>query len=412
VRDDLAVDAGPEGALQRLRELTRADYDWTGFGPRAWRHTRLSAENRWKRLRSRGWAIAQCASGAAIAWYLAQTVLGHSVPFFAPVAAVVALGMSFQNRLRRVAEIVVGVALGVAVGDLFVRLVGTGAWQIAVVVAIAMTLAVLLDAGLLIVTQAGVQAVIVTTLLPSGDAGLGRWLDAVVGGVVAIVIAAVVPRGPLLRPRRLAATVVDEVAELLAEAARSARDGDVQRATRTLERARGSQKALDQLRGASVEGLELARVSPFRRRHRGPLKELAASVEPLDRAVRNVRVLVRRVVVAAWRREPMSPELGALIGQLAEAALVLAREVAEDEDGPAVDMLKAVAERSSTVELGVSLSNDVVLAQTRSIVVDLMQVAGVSYDEALSHVPPPSPPPPSPPPPPSAPPRTPPPPTP
>jgi hypothetical protein len=142
------------------------------------------------------------------------------------------------------------------------------------------------------------------------------------------------------------------------------------------------------------------------------LKELAASVEPLDRAVRNVRVLVRRVVVAAWRREPMSPELGALIGQLAEAALVLAREVAEDEDGPAVDMLKAVAERSSTVELGVSLSNDVVLAQTRSIVVDLMQVAGVSYDEALSHVPPPSPPPPSPPPPPSAPPRTPPPPTP
>ena len=145
-----------------------------------------------------------------------------------------------------------------------------------------------------------------------------------------------------------------------------------------------------------AEGLELARVSPFRRRHRGPLRELAASVEPLDRAVRNVRVLVRRVVVAAWRRERISPELAGLIGQLADAAIELAHEIAEDEAGPAVDMLKGVAERSSTVELGVSLSNDVVLAQTRSIVVDLMQVAGLSYDEALSHVPPPTPPPPGP----------------
>ena len=388
MRDDRAVDAGPEGALQRLRDLTRADYDWTGFGPRALARTRVSAKNRWRRLRSRGWQIIQCAVGAALAWYLAQTLLGHSRPFFAPVAAVIALGMSFQDRLRRVAEIVAGVALGVGVGDLFVHLVGTGVWQIALVVSIAMTLAVLLDAGLVIVMQAGVQAVIVTTLLPGPDAGLGRWLDAVVGGVVAIAIAAVVPRGPLLRPRRLAATVADEVAELLAEASRSARDGDVQRANRTLERARASQHALDRLDSASAEGLQLARASPFRRRHRGPLRELAASVVPLDHAVRNVRVLVRRVVVAAWRREQISPDLAALIGQLADAALELAREIREDEEGPAVDMLMAVAERSSTVERGGSLSNDVVLAQIRSIVVDLMQVAGLGYDEALSHVPP------------------------
>lgn len=47
--------------------------------------------------------------------------------------------------------------------------------------------------------------------------------------------------------------------------------------------------------------------------------------------------------------------------------------------------------------LTVSLSNDDVLAQTRSIVVNLMQVAGLSYDGALSRVqPPPTPPPPSP----------------
>lgn len=104
------------------------------------------------------------------------------------------------------AELTDGVALGVGIGDLFVRWVGTEWWQIAVVVGLAMSSAVLLDAGALIVTQAGVQSVVVTTLLPNPHAGLSRWLDAVVGGVVALVAAAVVPRapcaGPARRPRR------------------------------------------------------------------------------------------------------------------------------------------------------------------------------------------------------------------
>jgi uncharacterized membrane protein YgaE (UPF0421/DUF939 family) len=56
-----------------------------------------------------------------------------------------------------------------------------------------MSLAVLLNAGPMLITQAGVQAAIVTTLVPATAAGLDRWLDAVVGGAVALVAAAVVP---------------------------------------------------------------------------------------------------------------------------------------------------------------------------------------------------------------------------
>ena len=124
----------------------------------------------------------QCAVAAATAWWVASALLGHERPFFAPVVAVVALGVSYAARLRRVGEVVAGVALGVAVGDVFVRVAGTGTWQIALVIAVAMSLAVLLEAGPMLVTQAGVQASIVTTLVPPTGEGLDRWLDAAVGG--------------------------------------------------------------------------------------------------------------------------------------------------------------------------------------------------------------------------------------
>ena len=60
--------------------------------------------------------IGQCAIAAGVAWWLAADVFGHQLPFFAPIAAVVSLGMSYGQRQRRVAEVTVGVALGVLSG--------------------------------------------------------------------------------------------------------------------------------------------------------------------------------------------------------------------------------------------------------------------------------------------------------
>ena len=62
---------------------------------------------------SKRWQIAQCAVAAGVAWLIAADLLGHPTPFFAPVAAVVSLGTSYGQRLRRVAEVTVGVAVGV-----------------------------------------------------------------------------------------------------------------------------------------------------------------------------------------------------------------------------------------------------------------------------------------------------------
>ena len=133
---------------------------------RAWDRSRLSVSTRLARLRSRAFLLVQCAVAAGVAWWLAADVLGHRSPFFAPVVAVICLGMSYGQRQRRVIEVAIGVAVGVFVADVFVQLAGSGPWQIAVVVLVSMGAASLLDGGPVLVTQAAVQGIVVAALAP------------------------------------------------------------------------------------------------------------------------------------------------------------------------------------------------------------------------------------------------------
>ena len=168
---------------------------------RMWDRGRTSARSRVARWRSKWWQIGQCAVAAGVAWLIAADLFGHTTPFFAPVAAVVALGTSYGQRLRRVVEVTIGVAVGVFLADLLVAWLGSGWWQIALIVALSMSAAFLLDSGQLLVTQAAVQSIVVAALVPDPGAAFTRWTDAVIGGGVALLAATAVPAAPLRRPR-------------------------------------------------------------------------------------------------------------------------------------------------------------------------------------------------------------------
>ncbi|HEX6247271.1 MAG TPA: FUSC family protein [Nocardioidaceae bacterium] len=356
---------------------------------RAWQAGRLSARARVARLRSKAWLIGQAAVAAAVAWVIAADVLDHPTPFFAPIAAVVSLGTSYGQRLRRVAEVTVGVAVGVLVADLLVLALGTGWWQLVVVVALAMSAAFLLDAGGLLVTQAAVQAIIVTTLLPDPDQALLRWTDALVGGGVALVAAAVVPGAPLRRPRERAAVVVRTIASLLRTASETSVDGDVDRALQTLASARETEPLIRELQAAADEGLSVVASSPFRRSHRGHVRRMVELVEPMDRAMRNTRVLVRRVAVANYRGEPLPRAYADLCAELADLTDEIAADLERNEMPADVRVgLVALGERTAVVERAAALSAEVVLAQIRSIIVDLLQITGLDVLEATDALPP------------------------
>lgn len=350
---------------------------------------RLSAGARLNRLRSKSWHIAQAALAAGVAWFLAADVLGHDTPFFAPIAAVVSLGTSYGQRWRRVAEVTLGVAIGVLVADLLVMWMGSGAWQMVLIVALAMSTALLVDAGGLLVTQAAVQSIVVAALVPAPGQALLRWTDALVGGAVALVAATVVPRAPLRRPREQTAVVTDKIAYLLEGAARSIEDKEVESTLELLADARTTDVLIDELRDAAAEGLSVVRSSPFRARHRRPLRMLAELVEPLDLALRNTRVVVRRAAVAAYRGDPVPTEYAGLCHDLAAAVAGISAELRADRMPEAVrPELERLAAATSHVRRTRDLSGEVILAQIRSIIADLLRMTGMGPLESTDALPP------------------------
>jgi uncharacterized membrane protein YgaE (UPF0421/DUF939 family) len=350
---------------------------------------RTSLATRVDRWRAKWWQIAQCAVAAGVAWWLAADVFGHSTPFFAPVAAVVSLGTSYGQRLRRVAEVTVGVALGVFGADLLVHFLGTGGWVIGLVVGLAMSAALLLDRGQIFVIQAAVQSIVITALKPAAGQAFTRWTDALIGGAVALVAATVVPAAPLRRPREQAAKVARKVRDLLEASSDIMVDGNVDRALDLLAEARATDSMVRELQDAADEGLDVVASSPFRIRHGPGLRKMAELVEPLDRALRSTRVLVRNCAVAAYRQQHIPHSYAVLTSELAAAVEVVATELDADRMAVAAQpALIAVGAATGEVERTGDLPGEVVLAQLRSVIADLLLLTGMGPIEATDSLPP------------------------
>jgi len=355
-----------------LRRMKLRAFD---LSDRTLRRSRVSAKRRAERLRQRSLMIIECSVTAGVAWFLAGQLIHHKVPYFAPVAAIVVL-------------VAIGVTVGVALGDLWLILFGTGTWQIMLVVAIAASLATLLGAGPVMMSQAGVQSIAVSVLAPNFGYGFNRWIDAVIGCALALLVATVAPSGPLRRPTEAAAKVVFGMAETLDAAADALAKNDERAATAVLDRAEAAEKDLAVFDAAAADGLEFVRHSLFQRRRLSTATALADFHLPLDRASRNLRVLARRSVIAVWRGEEVPVAYQDLIRRLAEACRFVARELVERRLPTAArDELREIGEATAHLHLTESISADVILAQTRSMVADLLQLTGVDYFDARELIP-------------------------
>ena len=349
---------------------------------------RTSLRVRLARWRTKRWQIVQCAIAAGVAWFIAKHVLGHPAPVFAPIAAVASLGTSYGQRLRRVGEVALGVSLGVLVGDLLVAWLGQGAWQLAIIVALALTTAILLDAGAVFQTQAAIQSIFVTAVLPGGNGIWTRWTEALVGGGVALVAASVVPAAPLRRPREQAAVVVKKIAGLLRAAAEVIREADAVHGMAVLAEARSTDPLVRELQAAADEGMSVVASSPFRVRHRDNVRAISELVEPLDRALRSTRVLVRQVAVAAYRGQAVPDEYADLAQRLSHAADRIVEELRQNRMAVAVrEELIALGQETPRLPRSSVINAEGVLLQLRAVIVDLLQLTGMGQFEATDALP-------------------------
>jgi hypothetical protein len=166
-------------------------------------------------------------------------------------------------------------------------------------------------------------------------------------------------------------------------------DGDVERALDLLAEARATDSLIRELQDAADEGLDVVASSPFRVRHGPGLRKMAELVEPLDRALRSTRVLVRQCAVAAYRRQEVPRSYALLASELAAAVEVVAVELDEDRMATtAQPALMAVGMATGEVERSDDLNSEVILAQVRAVIADLLLLTGMDPLEATDALPP------------------------
>jgi uncharacterized membrane protein YgaE (UPF0421/DUF939 family) len=341
------------------------------------------------RLRDQAVLVAQSALAVVLAWTFAREVVGHSQPFIAAISAVLAVGVTLGQRSRRTVELVIGVALGVAIADLLIAAMGTGTWQLALIVALAMFAAILVGGGGMLMTQAAVSAVLVAVVPPHPEGlDLTRAIDALVGGVAAIVAGFVVPAQPLVRVRRAAARVIPELAGTIDDIAAAVRSRDPARADAVLERARAIDELTADFRQEVQTGHDTRRLSPPRPGMRSELDAYEDAAAQLDLAVRNVRVLARGLTRAIDLKDPVPESLARALDDLAEAVRGLGRVL---EDGSGEEQARAAAIRAAgratlVLEETGNLSVSVLVGQIRSTAVDLLRGLGFDKDEGQAAV--------------------------
>lgn len=362
------------------------------LAPVAWARDRVrrAGRNGHQRMQTYLMVAAQAGLAATIAWVVAAHLLHNAEPTFAPAAAVGVIAAGYGNRARRTVELIVGVLVGITVGDLLIVAFGTGPWQTGVIVFLAVGAAALVRGSGALMTQAGGTAVLVATLTPTApDLELPRTVNALVGGATGLlVVLLLAPINPMRTVRRVAGHALDIFAREMTAAAEALACGDARAAEESLDRLRAARSELDQLDGAVTAADEVVRYSPVRWRRRRTLAAYRRGVKHMNRSFGNSRALVRRIGTVLRDREPVPPDLPAAVERFGEAVRALHRDflAAREPVGARERVLRAVRHAGVACREEVGFSGTIVVSQLRTAANDLLRATGVPRKQARQMV--------------------------
>ncbi|GAA1764085.1 FUSC family protein [Luedemannella helvata] len=348
--------------------------------------SKRTLRDRRRRVRANLLVAAQGAMAAALAWWISADLLHHYQPFFAPIAALIVIGTLIGARVRRALELVFGVALGIALGDILILVVGVGPVQLGLAVLLAIVAAVYLGGGAMMMSQAASSAVLVATLAPpSTGVYFSRFFDALIGGAVGIVVVTVLlPLNPLRAVARAADPAMRTLSGALMRIYEALGHREANWALDALDDLREGEADQAHFRDVLPVGRETVTLAPVRWRSRSELAQYVEAAVHVDRVWRNARVMARRVAFLIDDDEPAPPELVAAIRELAEGVSALRRDLADGVEPEATRQhaLSAVRYGGSAYLQHLDLSGNAVVATIRNAAADLLEATGVAHKEA------------------------------
>jgi uncharacterized membrane protein YgaE (UPF0421/DUF939 family) len=331
-----------------------------------------------RRLRPHLPAMLQTAAAALGAWWLAILLLPNERPAFASIAAVICLGVTYGQRRSRALELIGGVLLGITVASLLLFVIGTGPLQIAVLVILAMSAALLFRGGELLVSEAAISAILLASLEPTSNGfSADRIFEGMIGGGVGLAVASLLlPPDPVSMVGQVAQTVFGKLGRTLEESARALEHSDPAVAESALQAARGIDEDVEALENMLLAASETARYSPQRRGGLPHIQRYQETMPQIDFAVRNTRVLAR-YAARQVREGERGPQLAGAVRELADAVWVLAAQY-EQPDRPTAlrDLaLRAARTAEDIHDREPSLMTTQIVAQIRTVAVDLLRAA-------------------------------------
>ncbi|MCW2770223.1 MAG: hypothetical protein JWR27_1656 [Aeromicrobium sp.] len=337
-------------------------------------------------LRRRWRTLLRLSLGTATAYFFATHVLDHRQAFFAPVACVIVLIAGAGLRGRTSYELVLGVSIGVLVGELLILGIGRGAWQMALIVTLTVTIATLLGLKGLALTQAANSSVLLAAVVPvvgAGNPAITRFLDALVGGAVGLAMILLIPRNAVRDIDREVQVFLNRLGGILSRIAQSLRTIDAALADIALQEARSMQPLVESMTSTAANVSEIARMSPMRWRQREHVETYVSTVHDLDNAVRDARVMARKTSALLRHGERVPAGMDQAIDALARAIGIFADDLSERDDFEEARQQLVEAARMATVALpeAMTMNSAAIAAQIRSLAADLLYASGYSRDE-------------------------------
>jgi uncharacterized membrane protein YgaE (UPF0421/DUF939 family) len=326
------------------------------------------------------WPIAQQAAAAAIAWVIAVRFAGHPDPFFAPIAAIVGLNVTLGRRGSNAVRLLIGVVVGIAVAELVVEFAGGGVWTLALATFSAMLIARAVDDQPIVVAQAAVSAVLITSF---GNQGWDRLVDALIGVGVALVFSQLlfVPE-PLRLLRRAESAVLSSLADglrLTADALEHKNNQLADDARRQLRALRDNLVALNTVRTASARIVRHSLTWRMRAPAVGLEQQRADQLDLLAGS----GVMLARTAMATTDQERQS--LARAIRHLATALAEMARHpgdsaIQQAAADRALDLASWLIVHAAAVPAHSALG--AACAAVRMIAIDVMIFAGMEPKQA------------------------------
>lgn len=340
------------------------------------------------RVRTNAWRLVEQAVAATLAWVIASQVVDHRQPFFAPIAAIVALNAPLGERGGNALRLLQGVIIGIVAGELALDTIHTTFLALLLGALAGMVTARALGGTMLTVSQAAASAILTITI---GDAQIGpdRLIDALIGGGVALMFSQILfTPEPVRLLRHAESRALAEIADAFDLTARAIEDNDQRLADEAIDNLRDLRDRLAELERTRNASHRVARHSAAWRGQRDPVVQEAESADQLDLLGASALVLVRNATAVEGDVRDI---LAAALRELAEHV----RTLAQDPGGQAVrqrvasDILKAARRLRSDDRVDDALAFSAVaatMAAMRSTAVDILAFMGADADQAAQAI--------------------------